>query len=128
MEQLDSAAQNKRQILELFPFSQTLSNSFKQKLIQSAEFASLPAGAFYFEEGQSCSRIALVGSGDIRVFKRGENGREIILYHVERGETCILTASCILAQSPYPATAVVDQAEPRSYHSHRFITSSLNIS
>ncbi len=108
---MESIAENRKKeaILKLFPFFQTLSNSFKRKLIEGAEYASLPAGAFYFEEGQSCSRIALVGSGDIRVFKRGENGREITLYHVEEGQTCILTASCVLAQSPYPATAVVDQ-------------------
>ncbi|MCF6239134.1 MAG: hypothetical protein L3J79_10080 [Candidatus Marinimicrobia bacterium] len=53
----------KREILQLFPFFQNLSNSFQQKLIHSAELARLPAGAFYFEEGHSCSRIALVGSG-----------------------------------------------------------------
>jgi len=96
------------EILKLFPFFEKLSDSFQQKLIQAAEFVSLPIGAHYFEEGNSCGGIALVGSGDIRVFKRAETGREITLYHVEGGATCILTASCILAQSKYPATAVVD--------------------
>jgi len=96
------------EILHLFPFFHELSDSFQDKLIQSAEFVSLPTGTHYFEEGHTCAGIALVGSGDIRVFKRGETGREITLYHVERGATCILTASCILAQSAYPATAVVD--------------------
>ena len=103
-----STEQSKLEILKLFPFFHELSNSFQQKLIQHAEVARLPAGVFYFEEGHSCSRVALVGGGDIRVFKRGESGREITLYHVERGETCILTASCVLAQSAYPATAIVD--------------------
>ncbi len=98
----------KQDILKLFPFFKKLSNTFQQKVLGNAELASLPAGAFYFEEGHSCSRIALMGSGDIRVFKRGESGREITLYHVEKGETCILTASCVLAQTPYPATAIVD--------------------
>ncbi|MBT7199411.1 MAG: Crp/Fnr family transcriptional regulator [Candidatus Marinimicrobia bacterium] len=96
------------EILQLFPFFQDLSDSFQQQMIKTAELASLPRGAFYFEEGHSCSRIALVGGGDIRVFKRGETGREITLYHVERGQTCILTASCVLAHTPYPATAIVD--------------------
>ncbi len=106
---MDSIDKTKLEILGLFPFFSNLSDSFQRKLIKHAEVASLPIGASYFEEGHSCSQIALVGKGDIRVFKRGESGREITLYHVERGETCILTASCVLAQSPYPATAVVDR-------------------
>jgi len=106
---MNSAEQNKLEILGLFPFFQDLSDTFKQQLIRQSEYACLPAGASYFEEGHSCSQIALVGDGDIRVFKRSESGREITLYHVEKGETCILTASCVLAQSAYPATAVVDR-------------------
>lgn len=97
-----------RDILRLFPFYHELSTSFQQKLVDNSEYASLSKGTFYFHEGHSCSRIALVGDGDIRVFKRGESGREITLYHVERGQTCILTASCVLAQTAYPATAIVD--------------------
>lgn len=97
-------------ILELFPFYHSISQSFKRKVLAAAEYATLPVGAYYFEEGQYCGNFALLGSGDIRVFKRGENGREITLYHVERGETCILTASCVLGHSDYPASAVIDSA------------------
>lgn len=97
------------EILRLFPFFNELSDTFRLKLTQNAELAHLPAGAVYFEEGHSCGQIALVGDGDIRVFKRGETGREITLYHVEKGQTCILSASCVLAQSTYPATAIVDR-------------------
>ena len=96
-------------ILELFPFFASISQSFRAELLRSAEGVSLPRGAYYFEEGQYCGNIALLGAGDIRVFKRGENGREITLYHVEQGETCILTASCLLSQSIYPASAVVEK-------------------
>jgi len=99
----------KNEILELFPFYQRLSQTFQRELLHSAELVALPKGAYYFEEGQSCSNIALLSKGDIRVFKRGETGREITLYHVEKGETCILTASCVLGNSTYPASAIVDQ-------------------
>ena len=103
-----ATAQQRLEILQLFPFFQELSDSYKRQLLETAELTSLPRGAFYFEEGHSCSWIALVGEGDIRVYKRGETGMEITLYHVERGQTCILTASCVLAQTAYPASAIVD--------------------
>ena len=54
----------------------------------------------------SCSGIAFLLSGSIRVYKCGESGREITLYEIGPGETCILNASCILGNKAYPANAV----------------------
>ena len=45
-------------------------------------------------------------SGEIRVYKIGETGREITLYEIYPGETCILNAACILSHRNYPANAV----------------------
>jgi CRP/FNR family transcriptional regulator len=64
------------------------------------------AGKQIYAEGDACSAIAFVLSGDIRVFKLGETGREITLYEIGPGETCILNASCILSGRTYPANAV----------------------
>ncbi len=59
-----------------------------------------------YSEGDTCSAIAFVISGEIRVFKIGEGGREITLYEMAKGDTCILNASCILSDMPYPAHAI----------------------
>ncbi|HMK43442.1 MAG TPA: Crp/Fnr family transcriptional regulator [Dissulfurispiraceae bacterium] len=58
-----------------------------------------------YSEGDTCSAIAFVLSGEIRVFKIGDAGREITLYEIEKGETCILNASCIISKMSYPAYA-----------------------
>jgi CRP/FNR family transcriptional regulator len=52
----------------------------------------------------------LVSSGDIRVFAWGESGREISLYHVTDGHTCLVNLLCAYLNSPSPASA---QAETR---------------
>ncbi len=65
-------------------------------------------GEFISMEGDSCGYMALVKSGDVRVFKIGETGKEITLYHLERGESCILTASCILSGKSFPAVSVAE--------------------
>lgn len=48
-------------------------------------------------------------SGVIRVSKISTNGKEVNLYRVRRGESCVLTASSVLSNSPFPATAVVEE-------------------
>ena len=45
----------------------------------------------------------------MRVFKLGEGGQEITLYHVGAGEACPLNVSCILSDRPVPAMACVEE-------------------
>ncbi len=69
----------------------------------------VPAGATVFVEGDECSAIAILLSGSVRVHKISETGREITLYRFERGQSCILTANCILSRHQFPAIATVER-------------------
>jgi CRP/FNR family transcriptional regulator len=75
-------------------------------ILSRAVLRPFPAGMLIYSEGDPCSAIAFVLSGEIRVYKAAEGGKEITLYEIGGGETCILNASCILALSSYPANAV----------------------
>ena len=74
----------------------------------NASAAKLPRGQTICNEGDNCSRLALVTDGSARVYKLAESGREITLYRVEPGECCILTASCMLSERTFPANAIVE--------------------
>jgi CRP/FNR family transcriptional regulator len=50
--------------------------------------------------------IALILSGEVRVYKASPSLREITLYEIGPGETCILNAFCIISNTSYPANAV----------------------
>ncbi len=89
-----------------FPAFQKVSAPFMREMLSSSGMQTIPAGASIYREGDSCQAIAFVLSGEIRVYKIGETGREITLYEIGPGETCILNASCILAHTSYPANAV----------------------
>lgn len=99
---------DKQAILKKFAFFEQVPSRLKAEMERTGALAELPKGAFYFHEGDRCTQIALLGEGRIRVYKIGESGRQITLYHVEAGETCILTASCVLAGVEYPASALVE--------------------
>ena len=60
-------------------------------------------------EGGSCGYIPLVERGLIRVFKIGSSGREVTLYRIGPGESCILTVSCALTNREFPAVAKVEK-------------------
>lgn len=69
----------------------------------------IPKGTVIFDEGDQCGGIAFVLNGSIRVSKVGKNGREVVLYRVCRGDSCILTIASVLSNISYPATAIVEE-------------------
>lgn len=71
---------------------------------------AMPAGARVFEPGQPCSAFLIVIAGRVRVQLTAESGREIVLYRIERGETCVLTTSCLLGSESYGAEALCETA------------------
>jgi CRP/FNR family transcriptional regulator len=70
--------------------------------------ASFPPGTVLFGEGGACQNYLFVLTGSVRVQKLGETGREIVLYRVERGETCVLTTACLMAETDYDAEGITE--------------------
>lgn len=96
-------------ILDLFDFFRKSPAALRQEIEHASTHAILPVGAHYFRPGDSCTDVALLGRGNVRVFKVGDTGREITLYHVNAGETCLLTLHCALNEVRYSAEALVEE-------------------
>jgi CRP/FNR family transcriptional regulator len=68
----------------------------------------VPAGTLLFSEHQPCSGFPLVLTGQVRVAQRYPNGREMQLYRVGPGDACVLSSSCLLGRSQYPASGIAE--------------------
>jgi CRP/FNR family transcriptional regulator len=95
-------------LASLFYFWEQLNHEAQTNLLDQGQSISLPASHFVCLEGDMCDHLPLVISGSVRVYKIGETGREITLYHLERGDSCILTASSIISQKVFPAFAMTE--------------------
>lgn len=95
--------------LAVLPFLSDPAGPMAREFSRHATRMRFPAGTTVFTEGDVCSSLSILLSGYARVFKIGETGREITLYRFARGESCILTANCILGRQLFPAIAVVEQ-------------------
>ena len=89
---------------ELFPLLQQQSPS----IVDSMQVLSLPADTIAFHQGDSCDSYLLVLDGSIKVIARSESGREIVLYRVKQGGSCVLTTSCLLGHNRYPAEGITE--------------------
>jgi CRP/FNR family transcriptional regulator len=92
-------------IEKAFPLLQELPQRSLEQLRAQAVPKSLEPGQVLVREGTECGHLPLVLKGALRVYKISDAGRELTLYRIERGESCILTATCILNGGRFPAVA-----------------------
>jgi CRP/FNR family transcriptional regulator, anaerobic regulatory protein len=59
--------------------------------------------------GSECVYLPFVLDGSLRIYKVSETGKEMTLYRIEQGESCILSATCILNGGSFPATAKAER-------------------
>ncbi len=88
--------------------SPALDEATKAALEKRAITLRAPAGAWIFRDGLACDAYPIVVSGRVRVQKTGANGREIALYRVGPGETCVITTACLMRDAVYDAEAIAE--------------------
>jgi CRP/FNR family transcriptional regulator len=69
-----------------------------------------PDSAVLFDPGAPCHGLLVLESGAVRVSRSAEDGRELLLYRVLPGETCVLTVACLMGHAAYPARGVTEGA------------------
>jgi len=92
----------------LFPPLAALPPEALRSLLQGSRELTIPAGTMLFRAGELCENFMLVLDGQVRVQTVGESGREILLYRVESGESCILTTSCLITDEAYSAEGLTE--------------------
>lgn len=70
---------------------------------------SLPKQQTLFRPGDAAEGFVVVLSGRIEVYLTGPSGREILLYGVEHGETCVQTTVGLMGKQAYTGEAVTAQ-------------------
>ena len=91
---------------QTFPHLNDINDAVINNLMNNAGTINMPAKATAFHQGDACSNYLLILSGSIKVLTRAENGREIILYRLGDGDSCVLTTSCLFGNARYPAEGI----------------------
>ena len=91
-------------------FPQFIANRDKgvDLLMEASSLVKLSAGQQVFYPGSTCDNYLLVLEGAVKVQIMSENGREVLLYHVRSGDSCVLTTSCMLSGDCYPAEGIAE--------------------
>ncbi len=95
-------------LLERFPVFSEVDPAALSELLRDAQVLRAPAGGILFDAKQPCRGFPLLLEGSVRVMKAAPSGREIVLYHVDPGEGCVLSGGCLLGHTDYSATGIAE--------------------
>lgn len=79
------------------PFWEHLTPSEKSGLCENTNLTLYRKGQPVHRGDNDCIGILLVDKGKLRTYMLSEDGREITLFHMQKGDVCVLSASCILS-------------------------------
>ncbi len=85
-----------------------LETDLRRSLVENSRVQSVPEGTTIFGPGKAPESLLLLLRGTVRVQQVSETGREIVLYRVSAGESCVLTTACLLAYEDYSAEAIAE--------------------
>ena len=80
---------------DAFPFWENLSDRDKETFLRSSFEVKFARGT-NIHDGGECTGVILVKSGSLRLYLLSDEGKEVTLYRLFPGDTCILSASCVL--------------------------------
>ncbi len=90
----------------------TFGHFFEAELIreinQVATYKEITAGNKILEIGNYIRSMPLVLSGVIKILREDKNGDELLLYFVEKGNTCAMTLTCCMGQTKSQIRAIAE--------------------
>ena len=85
---------------------------FEQELIndivQVGTFKEVPKDFKLMEIGNYIKGMPLLVSGAIKILRDDKNGDELLLYYLEKGDTCSMTLSCCMSDAKSEIRAITE--------------------
>lgn len=98
-----ASAELPARLLAAYPSLADLPGTLRQQVCARLALMQLPAGSTLFREQDACGGFPMVLRGRVRIARTLADGRELVLYDVGPGESCVLSTSCLLGDARYNA-------------------------
>ncbi len=79
-----------------------------QEIAEQGTYQKLGHDEILMDQGDVMSDMPLILSGAVKVLRDDDDGHELLLYFLERGDTCAMSFSCCMAQKKSKIRAVTE--------------------
>ncbi|WP_036155402.1 Crp/Fnr family transcriptional regulator [Maribacter forsetii] len=78
------------------------------EIVQVGTFKEVPEGFKLMEIGDFVRGMPLLISGAIKILREDEDGDELLLYYLEKGDTCSMTMACCMGDNKSEIRAIAE--------------------
>jgi len=78
------------------------------EILQVGTFKEIPAGHKLMDIGEYISGMPLLISGVIKVLREDRDSDELLLYYLEKGDTCSMTTTCCMGNAKSEIRAIAE--------------------
>tara|TARA_R110002051_G_scaffold262306_2_gene322226 strand:- start:12850 stop:13482 length:633 start_codon:yes stop_codon:yes gene_type:complete len=78
------------------------------EIVSVGTIKEVPEGFKLIEIGEYIKGMPLLLSGAVKILSEDKEGDELLLYYLEKGDTCSMTLSCCMAQSKSEIRAIAE--------------------
>jgi len=89
-------------------YGQTFEKALINEILQVGTYKEVPAGFKMMDIGSYVKGMPLLVSGAIKVLREDKDGNELLLYYLEKGETCSMTMTCCMGQTKSEIRAIAE--------------------
>ncbi|MEZ5725495.1 MAG: Crp/Fnr family transcriptional regulator [Paracoccaceae bacterium] len=93
---------------EQFQGTRNLPRAVRDRLLAVGRVRHVAKGRQVFGPSNIPDSLLFLSEGTIRVSQSSGSGRDIVLYRVDAGESCVLTTACMLAEEAYNAEGIAE--------------------
>ena len=77
-------------------YSKIFEEELIDEIVKVSHFNTIKSGELLIDIGDEMTHIPLLFEGIVKIIRKDKNGEEIVLYFLERGDTCAISvANCI---------------------------------
>lgn len=105
---LNTDAEQIRSLL-LKNFSEIAERKLQEDIVQVARLMSFRAGELIMDFGSFVRMVPLVVSGSIKVVREDPDGRELLLYYLQPGESCSMSFTCCMMNKKSEIRTVAEE-------------------
>lgn len=99
----------KYELLKSYPFLRDVENEVLDLLFKRIIINNYEVGQNIFSDKVSCIGFSFILEGRLRIYKIGDDGKEITLYRIGKGDSCFNTILCALTDSDEISFADVEE-------------------
>ncbi|MFY8067105.1 MAG: Crp/Fnr family transcriptional regulator [Flavobacterium sp.] len=89
-------------------YSYIFEEALLDEIAKVAVYKEFKADDYLIEIGDYIKTMPLLLTGAIKILREDENGDELLLYFLERGDTCAMTLTCCMGQSKSRIRAIAE--------------------